>query len=280
MKIRFDPRGLLYFVLLLAGISGGSAVLTMIREGALAPSFVVWFAFGVLAGRMVFSAFRIPLLVRLGGSSRLIRELHGRLLRETAPVRRFQLHNYLFYIYFRRWKIRAARAELLKIESEFLPEVLRAVVHINLAGTALLLDRYDAAKRELDAVDPEGLPRRIAAVWMVNRASYLYGSDLDPLQGAEFAHGALRRSGDPRVSAPLAGLLCRAGEYDAALAWIRYGLKNVRKRERYTRALLYLHLSEVFLQRAEPRESAAAAAAGLRICPGTLPLYRQLKKRV
>lgn len=277
MKIRFDPRGLLYFVMLLGGIVGGATLVTLSRNGEISSGVLLSAVIGLTVLHLLYRLVRIPLLVRFGGSAGVIRELRERLATTLHPVKRAQLHNFLFYIYYRRWKVRAAREELRRIRSALLPPVLQAVVQINLAGTSLMLEDYRAAKKHLDAVNSEGVSDRINAVWMMNRAAYLIHSDLDPVQGAEFAHRALKQSKDPRVAASLAGLLYKAGEYDAVLAWIRYGLKNIRSRHRYSRALLYYYLALIAPEVEESGTQQSAAAAGLKVCPGTLPLYRRLK---
>lgn len=234
MKAGFDPKALSYLLVLIAGVSFFTLMLS--DTGHRTSDFILpvgLILFGLYLG---FLMFQIPICMKLGWYARGERLITGILPRVTDPRAEVTLLFHLFIFQFQQGRLPEAEETLERLSASDIPSEVRPLVDMNRASVFVAGERAEEALAVYRRYTVADFQEKQQAIFLNNLAFvyFLLGIELD--DGIEMADRAFNLQPDPRFARTLAGLLFKTGSLEAAEAWCRYGLKKLPRAERIGRA--------------------------------------------
>jgi len=235
VKLRFDPAALLRLVFLGAGIAIAVFVLQMIEDGEIGMAAVVGILLPIGAGGVALMLFRLPLYAFFGMNAAGAK-LTGRVLAgmaEDAPGRDLFLYQHSYFLY-GMGHFREALEVLEEIDFGNIPQELQYVVMLN---KGLIQNARFCPEEAISTLEQISFEDRAQGDLYANWLAYMaeawaqLGRELD--QALDMAERAFSVTPSPRIAVILGHILVRMKQYQAAEAWITWGIKRLRRKERY-----------------------------------------------
>ena len=267
MKKSFDPRALMYLLVLFLAISLLFALLDTVSDGDTLSRYGFSAGLILLGLYITFLMFQIPLCLKLGWYARGERLIQGVLLRDTPPRALIPLLFHLFMFQYQQGRLAAAMETLDQLSRTDLPSEGVPIVELNRATLLAAEDRAQEALEIYRRYSVDDFSGTLQAVFLNNLAFvyFLLGIELEI--GIELVDRAFNMHPDPRFSRTFAGLLFKSGSLEAAQAWCRYGLKKLPRSDRISRAWGWYIQGLIGLETGQHDAVRKAVVRGLALSP-------------
>jgi tetratricopeptide (TPR) repeat protein len=244
-------------------------IMQLFEDGGLGTAAIVTGILVLIAGSVAAMLFRLPLYAFFGLHAAGAR-LTGSLLEgmsEDSPGRNLFLYQHSFFLY-GLGRFEEALDALEESDSKEIPEPLQSVVCLNKGLVQNALFRAGEAMETLSWMRVgEGYSNNLHANWLActaeARAQLGQGLDL----ALEMAEKGFSLVPSPRIAVILGHVLLKMQHYDAAEAWVAWGMARVKRKERYFRSYARFLKAGILRETGFPSDADSILQKAIQLAP-------------